>query len=56
MKELNSQNDKLMSDLKVNNKEVDTLKVFLANAKKKARRIVRKIEPRDRRTQEFEEP
>ena len=35
MKALNSQNDKLMSDLKVSNKEVDTLKVFLASAKKK---------------------
>ena len=35
MKELTSQNDKLVSDLKVSSKEVETLKVFLASAKKK---------------------
>ena len=32
---MTSQNDKLASDLKVNTKEVETLKVFLANAKMK---------------------
>jgi len=32
---MTSQNDKLVSDLKVNTKEVETLKVFLANAKMK---------------------
>jgi hypothetical protein len=32
---LRCQNDKLVSDLKVSNKEVETLKVFLASAKKK---------------------
>ncbi len=32
---MTSQNDKLVSDLKVNSKEVETLKVFLANAKMK---------------------
>ena len=32
---MTTQNDKLVSDLKVSNKEVETLKVFLASAKKK---------------------
>ena len=32
---MTSQNDKLVSDLKVNAKEVETLKVFLANARMK---------------------
>ena len=35
MKELTSQNDKLVSDLLLTFKEVETLKVFLASAKKK---------------------
>ena len=32
---MTAQNDKLVSDLKVSSKEVETLKVWLANAKKK---------------------
>ena len=35
MKELTSQNDKLVSDLKMSSKEVETLKAFLASAKMK---------------------
>ena len=32
---MTAQNDKLVSDLKVSSKEVEALKVWLANAKKK---------------------